>query len=79
MKSKLVWLVALSVGLAASGCAILGTTKEAHRGEQGEVVESAEADIFTMKEGDCAGDLAEGEIAEGLLIPCGDPHYWQGR
>ncbi|MDR0591844.1 MAG: hypothetical protein LBG60_01015 [Bifidobacteriaceae bacterium] len=77
MKSKLVWLVALSVCLGAAGCGLIGTTKEAPRGEQGEVVESAKADVFTMKVGDCTGDLDEGEISESLLIPCGDAHYWE--
>ncbi|MDR2566479.1 MAG: septum formation family protein [Bifidobacteriaceae bacterium] len=77
MKSKFAVLTALAISVSLTGCGFLDRPKEAPRDESGKVVESAQADVFSLKIGDCTGQLDEGDISESLLIPCEEPHYWE--
>ncbi|MDR1441961.1 MAG: septum formation family protein [Bifidobacteriaceae bacterium] len=77
MKKAIALTVALAAGLGLAGCGLFGQPKEAPRGEDGAVIKSADADITTLKVGDCTGALPEGELTSSRLIPCDDPHYWE--
>jgi hypothetical protein len=71
-------LLALSlVGL--SGCALLQPEAEpAVRDESsGEIVESSDADVFSLRVGDCMVDTLSDELAEVSsvpTVPCSEPH-----
>ena len=71
--------VFLIVALAGiSGCGILDETPEpAVRDESGEITESSEADVFSLKVGDCLNETSTEETAEVTsvpTVPCSDPH-----
>jgi serine/threonine protein kinase len=51
--------------------------KQAPRDAEGEVVESTTADVLAIKVGDCTGSMDDGQVAEILLIPCGQAHSWE--
>ena len=38
---------------------------------------SASVDAFSIKVGDCTGDLGEGEVSDAILLPCSTSHYWE--
>lgn len=70
--------VALSVAL--TGCNALngllgGGSGDADRDEEtGQVMESSNIDIFSLKVGDCKMASATGEIADADVVPCDQPH-----
>ena len=70
----------LIVALAGiSGCGILDETPEpAVRDEtSGEITESSEADVFSLKVGDCLNQTTTEETAEVSsvpTVPCAEPH-----
>jgi len=61
-----------------SGCGILDDTAEpAVRDESGEITESSEADVFSLKVGDCLNQTATAEVTEVSsvpTVPCAEPH-----
>ncbi|PQZ60623.1 hypothetical protein CQ040_06695 [Microbacterium sp. MYb54] len=70
--------VALSVAL--SGCSvingILGSgSGDANRDEEsGQVTESANVGVFSVKLGDCMLDTGSGTLTDANILPCSDPH-----
>lgn len=70
--------VALSVAL--TGCSALngilgGGSGDADRDEEtGQVTESANIDIFSLKVGDCMMDAASGLLEDVDVVPCEEPH-----
>ena len=69
----------LIVALAGiSGCGILDETAEpAVRDESGEITEPSEADVFSLKVGDCLNQTTTEETAEVSsvpTVPCAEPH-----
>lgn len=70
--------VALSVAL--TGCSALngilgGGSGDADRDEDtGQVTESANIDIFSLKLGDCKMASASGLIEDADVVPCDEPH-----
>lgn len=70
--------VALSVAL--TGCSALngilgGGSGDADRDEEtGQVTESANIDIFSLKVGDCMMEAASGLLEDIDVVPCGEPH-----
>lgn len=71
-------VVALAATLALSGCSAVSDmmgSDEPERDDSGEVVEAAEADVFSIVVGDCinSADLS-GMVESVEAIPCGEPH-----
>lgn len=63
--------------LLLSGCALLGGgAADAERDEEGAVVASQEANVFSLSVGDClnTADLASGELDAVPVVPCSEPH-----
>ena len=74
---------ALAVALAAtlSSCSaldsVLGNAPDAVRDDEGQITEAAEADVFSLKLGDCfdyAALSSTTEISSVSTIPCGEAH-----
>ncbi|KJL19725.1 hypothetical protein RN51_03069 [Microbacterium oxydans] len=71
-------VVALSVAL--SGCSainsILGSgSGDANRDEEsGQVTESANVNVFSVKLGDCMLDGGTGSLTNADILPCSEPH-----
>jgi len=70
--------VALSVALTGCGAlnSILGSgSGDANRDEEsGQVTESANVDVFSVKLGDCMLDTGSGTLTDANILPCTDPH-----
>lgn len=72
--------LAATTALVLSSCAVLdtsGSSKEPPRDEaDGKITETADADVFAIKVGDClnSAGLGEGEINTVPVVPCSDPH-----
>ncbi len=72
---------ALATGLiatVASGCGLFGA-EEPKRDASGTITESADADVFALKVGDCVDSAKLGgeeatEISSVGTVPCGQPH-----
>lgn len=63
--------------LALSGCALLGPEDAPRESPGGQVTESADAAVFSVKVGDCinVSGMEEGVEMETLpVVPCADPH-----
>lgn len=68
-------IAGLAAIAAVAGLTLTACSKEPQRDPSGVITESAEgADVFSIKVGDCTGDLATGDLTELDAIPCGDPH-----
>jgi hypothetical protein len=68
--------IGVLLGCLAAALALTGCTG-AVRDDAGQVTASASVDAFSIKVGDCTGDLAEDEVSAAVLVPCGEPHYWE--
>lgn len=72
--------VTATAALALSSCAILdssGSSNEPPRDEtNGQITETADADVFAIQVGDCLdyAALGSGEIDTVPVVPCGEPH-----
>jgi len=66
-----VLLGCVAAAVALAGCS--GTVRDG----AGQVTASASVDAFSIKVGDCTGDLGQGEVSAAILVPCGEPHYWE--
>lgn len=62
---------------AAAACLILTGCTGSVRDPAGEVTASSSVDAFSIKVGDCTGDLGQDQVSAAVLIPCGQPHYWE--
>jgi hypothetical protein len=71
MRSPLLFCCVAAAAFVLGGCA------SPVRDDAGQVTASASMDAFSIKVGDCTGDLGEGEVSAAVLIPCGQPHYWE--
>jgi hypothetical protein len=70
---------AAALSLALTGCSALngilgGGSGDADRDEDGQVTESANIDIFSLKLGDCMLDSASGTMTDANVVPCTEPH-----
>jgi hypothetical protein len=69
-----------SLGIAAAaGVLVLGLgacSDEPERDETGAITEEGDADVFTLKVGDCLTDQAgaTGEVSDVPVVPCEQPH-----
>jgi len=68
-RTPAVWLVAATMAL--TGCS--GTV----RNDTGQVTAPASVDAFSIKVGDCTGDLGQGEVSNAVVVPCSEPHFWE--
>lgn len=71
--------IAVASIAALGGCSalqgLIGAAEPVARdAETQEVVEGGQADVFTLKVGDCFDDVTEDEVYEVPAVPCGDPH-----
>ncbi|WP_456786802.1 septum formation family protein [Cellulomonas sp. P5_C5] len=71
--------VLLAAALAGvSGCSVLDQADPPVRDEtSGEITESSEADVFSLKVGDCLNQAAseeETEVSSVPTVPCAEPH-----
>lgn len=69
-------LLVLAIGLG--GCSaiegLLGGPDVARDAESQEVVEAGEADVFTLRVGDCFDETNQEEVSSVPAIPCEEPH-----
>ncbi|MBO0981143.1 septum formation family protein [Microbacterium sp. SD291] len=71
---------ALALSVALTGCSALsgilgGGSGDADRDEEtGQVTESSNIDIFSLKVGDCKMASATGMIEDADVVPCDQPH-----
>lgn len=67
-------LTAALAGL--TGCGMLEPEAEpAVRDEEsGEIVESSDASVFSLRVGDCLSDTADEEVTSVPTVPCAEPH-----
>jgi hypothetical protein len=71
---------AVAFSVALTGCSALngilgGGSGDADRDEEtGQVTESANIDIFSLKVGDCTMDSPTGLLEDIDVVPCGEPH-----
>ena len=71
---------AVALSIALTGCSalngILGSgSGDANRDEEsGQVTESANIDIFSLKVGDCKMESPSGLIQDADVVPCAEPH-----
>ena len=69
-----------SLGIAAAaGALVLGLgacSDEPERDDTGAITEEGDADVFTLKVGDCLSDQAgaTGEVSDVPVVPCEEPH-----
>ncbi|MER3389489.1 MAG: septum formation family protein [Microcella sp.] len=71
--------LALSAGLALSGCSLLDVFtagNQAVRDGDGQVIEgNEETDVFSLQVGDCLNDGEVGETVTAVpTVPCAEPH-----
>jgi hypothetical protein len=64
---------------AAAGALVLGLgacSDEPERDDAGAITEEGDADVFTLKVGDCLSDQAgaTGEVSDVPVVPCDQPH-----
>ncbi len=71
MGSRLLLCCAAAAGLVLTGCT------GAVRDPSGQVTASSSVDAFSIKVGDCTGDLGQDQVSAAVLIPCDQPHYWE--
>ena len=70
MRTRLLcWIAA--AGLILAGCS--GTVRD----PAGQVTASASVDAFSIKVGDCTGDLGQDQVSAATLVPCSQPHSWE--
>jgi hypothetical protein len=76
-RSALAVLAVASV-VAVSGCSMLSSgSDDAKRDEaSGEVTESADANVFSIKVGDCLNlaEMSQTEVESLPVVPCAEPH-----
>lgn len=71
---------AVALSIALSGCSIINDVLGSGSGdadrdeESGQVTESANIDVFSLKVGDCKMSSATGEIQDVDVVPCEEPH-----
>lgn len=71
---------ALALSVALTGCSALngilgGGAGDADRDEEtGQVTESANIDIFSLKLGDCMMEAPSGLLEDIDVVPCAEPH-----
>lgn len=71
---------AAALSVALTGCSALngilgGGSGDANRDEEsGQVTESANIDIFSLKLGDCLQESATGLLEDVDVVPCEEPH-----
>lgn len=71
--------IALAAAIVLSGCSAVGDIidgDEPKRDDTGAIVEAAEADVFSLRVGDCLNyeDVATGMVETVGTIPCGEAH-----
>lgn len=71
-------VVCLVSVIALGGCSaiqsLLGGETVARDADTQEVIEAGQADVFSLKVGDCFDDVNADEVTEVPAVPCGDPH-----
>jgi hypothetical protein len=70
---------AAALTLALTGCSVLDSvlgsgSGDAQRDEDGQVTESANIDIFSVKLGDCLMDSPSGLLEDADVVPCEESH-----
>lgn len=71
---------AVALSIALTGCSALngilgGGSGDADRDEEtGQVTESANIDIFSLKLGDCKMSSSQGLVSDADVVPCDQPH-----
>ena len=71
---------AVAVSLTLTGCGAInsilgGGSGDANRDEEtGQVTESANIDVFSVKLGDCMLETGSGMLTDANVVPCDEPH-----
>jgi hypothetical protein len=70
--------VAVAAALPLTGCSALGSLLSAPEPQRDEVtqeiVEEGQADVFTLRVGDCLTMVQGAEVDAVPVVPCGEPH-----
>lgn len=73
-------ITAVAIAVPLSGCSIIGdvlrgSAPQAERDETTqEIVEEGQADVFTLRVGDCMNQVSEELVSEVPVVPCDQPH-----
>ena len=73
-------LTAVAIAVPLSGCSMIGnllqgSAPQAERDETTqEIVEEGQADVFTLRVGDCMNEVSEELVSEVPVVPCDQPH-----
>ncbi|MFD0994568.1 hypothetical protein HNR16_000163 [Pseudoclavibacter chungangensis] len=79
-RAALAGLSAVVLALSLSGCSILSDLTSGggpDRDEDGAVAATEEADVFSLKVGDCLNEASGSMISDVEFVPCGEPHDWE--
>lgn len=72
---KFASIKAVLVGVASLGLFLGGCAQEPERDASGAITAAIDnADVFTIKLGDCVNNTAEGEMDRVPVVPCGEKH-----
>lgn len=69
-RASMIAAAALGIALLA-GCSAGAPTRDETTNE---ITEAGDADVFQIAVGDCTNDVADGEMSEVPVVPCGEPH-----
>lgn len=67
-------LAASLTGCGAIGDLLSGPAQPERDETTQEIVESADADVFALRVGDCLNMIAADEVETVPVVPCGEPH-----
>lgn len=64
--------------LTLTGCSLLeAATNETPRNRSGQVVKGGDADVFTVRVGDCLNDTEADEVVTVPIVPCDQEHDFE--
>ena len=67
--------LAVAALVALSGCSLLAGANDVPRSSAGAATETAKADAFKVRVGDCLAEPAGEKVDDVTIVPCSSPHY----
>jgi len=65
------WVAVVAAAVLLAGCA------QPVRDPSGRLTAPTMADAYSIKAGDCVGELGAGSVTKIQLLPCDQQHYWE--
>lgn len=67
--------LAVAAAVALTGCSLLAADREVPRSTSGAATETAKADAFKIRVGDCLAEPTGEKVENVTIVPCSSPHY----